>query len=70
MYPGLVCYNGCVQRVSLQVMREKKTKESKINEAKRMTDNCETGTIRIIIEAAEIREVQHGRPAGLWHADE
>jgi len=70
LYPGLVCCNGCVQRVSLQGMWEKKNKREQINEAKRMTDNCETGTIRIIIEAAEIREVQHGRPAGLWHADE
>lgn len=47
---------------------KKQNKESKINEAKHMTDNCETGTIRIIIEAAEIREEQHDRPAGLWHA--
>ncbi len=72
LYPGLVCYNGCVQRVSLFLKKrhegEQKNKESKINEAKHMTDNCETGTIRIIIEAAEIREEQHGRPAGRWHA--
>lgn len=48
-------------------MREDK-KQREPNESGKTHDRqLESGTIRIIIEAAEIREVQNGCPAVIWH---